>query len=328
MEVHMNLQHLQYITEIENCGSITKAADKLYVSQPYLSKILRETEEEFQITIFVRGKNGIQLTESGRLFIDMAKDLLDSAGKFHKTFEERRDSYRLRISSCSSSHSMDAFLRMMQNIPDVDLRFSYKEGNNQSAINDIYTNSADIGVIMITRSNQKLARDLLQVRRIACKPIFDMGSYLVVRKGHPLLSVRRPLTLEDIYNYNFVLYPSEQETSPRAIENIYGDVPLNLINWNRIHQIIYVHSRSALHGVLTRTDYVSLGGSPMLESEKNFHIASIPFPFTPKQAAEMGNGNVLCCIYLKDRELSPAAKLYEQALFQYYGKKDTHVPFE
>lgn len=317
----MNLQHLQYVTEIENCGSITKAADKLYVSQPYLSKILRETEEEFQITIFVRGKNGIQLTESGRLFIDMAKDLLDSAGKFHKTFEERRDSYRLRISSCSSSHSMDAFVRMMQNIPDVDLRFSYKEGNNQTVINDIYTNSADIGVIMITRANQKLARDLLQIRRITCKPIFDMGSYLIVRVGHPLLSAKKTLTLEDIYDYNFAIYPPEQETSPRAIENIYGDAPLNLINWNRIHQIIYVHSRAALHGILTRTNYVSLGGSPMLESEKNFHIASIPFPFTPKQAADMGNGNVMCCIYLKDRELSPAAKLYEQALLQYYGGK-------
>lgn len=321
----MNLQRLQYIAEIENCGSITKAADKLYVSQPYLSRLLKETEEEFQITIFVRGKNGIQLTESGRLFIDMARDLLDNAGKFRKTFEERRNSYRLRVSSCASSHSMDAFLRMLEQIPEVDLRFSYRESNNQSVINDIYTNSADIGIIMITRANEKLAKDLLHVRRIACRPIFDMGAYLIVREGHPLMNMKKPLSLEDIYNYNFVLYPSEQESSPRAMENIYGDAPLNLINWNRIRQIVYVHSRAALHNILTRTDYVSLGGSPMLESEKNFHIASIPFPLAQKQGAGHGDGNVLCCIYLKDRELPPAARIYEQALLEYYGDHSSEL---
>lgn len=315
----MRLQHLQYIAEIENCGSITKAAEKLYVSQPYLSKILRETEEEFQIAIFTRGKNGIQLTESGRLFLDMAKDLLDSAGKFHKTFEERRDSYRLRVSSCASSHSIDAFLRMVEKIPDVDLRFSYKEGNNQDVINDIYTNNADIGVIMVTRSNERLARDLLQVRRIACRPIFNMGTCLVVREGHPLIAKKDSLVLEDIYNYNFVLYPSDHVSGQRVMENVYNDAPLDLINWNRIHQIIYVHCRAALHNVLTRTDYISLGGSAMLESEKNFHIASIPFPFAHRQASEAENVSVLCCIYLKDRELTPAAKIFEQALMEYYG---------
>lgn len=318
----MKLQHLQYITEIENCGSITKAADKLYVSQPYLSKILRETEEEFQITIFIRDKNGIHLTESGRLFLDMARDLLESAGKFHKTFEDRRDSYRLRVSSYASSHSIDAFLRMVNKIPDVDLRFSFKEGDNQTAIDDIYTHNADIGVIMINRSNERMVRDLLQVRRIACHPVFDMGTYIVVREGHPLLAKKDSLVLEDLYRYNFVLYPSGHFSVRRAIENVYEEAPLHLINWNRIHQIIYVHSRAALHDVLTRTDYIFLGGSNMLESEKNFHISSIPFPFTPGQAAEAESESLLCCIYLKDRELSPAARTFEQALFEYYGTEN------
>ena len=48
----MNLQHLEYLIEIENCGSISKAARRLFVTQPYLSRILKEVESEYGITVF------------------------------------------------------------------------------------------------------------------------------------------------------------------------------------------------------------------------------------------------------------------------------------
>ena len=59
----MNLQNLQYVEEVIKCGSISAAARKLYISQPYLSKILMEVEREYGITIFSREKNTLTLTE-------------------------------------------------------------------------------------------------------------------------------------------------------------------------------------------------------------------------------------------------------------------------
>lgn len=82
----MNLQHLEYLIEIENCGSISKAARRLFVTQPYLSRILKEVESEYGITVFTREKTGITPTDSGRLFLDMARDLLDDAGNFQRIF--------------------------------------------------------------------------------------------------------------------------------------------------------------------------------------------------------------------------------------------------
>ena len=52
----MNLQNMEYLIEISNCGSISAAAKHLFVTQPYLSKVLRETEKEYGLTIFTRGK--------------------------------------------------------------------------------------------------------------------------------------------------------------------------------------------------------------------------------------------------------------------------------
>ena len=78
----MNLQNMQYLLEISDSGSLSAAAKRLSVTQPYLSKVLRETEKEYGITIFTRGKTGIITTESGRLFLDMSRDLLEHAEQF------------------------------------------------------------------------------------------------------------------------------------------------------------------------------------------------------------------------------------------------------
>ena len=54
----MNIQNMKYILALENQGSVSSAAKSLYISQPYLSKILQETEEEYGITIFRRIRKG------------------------------------------------------------------------------------------------------------------------------------------------------------------------------------------------------------------------------------------------------------------------------
>lgn len=195
----MNLQHLQYIIEIDNCGSISKAAQNLYVSQPYLSKILRETEEEYHLSIFTRGKNGIALTESGRLFISMAKDLLNNAANFEKAFEDRRDSFRLRVVSSASSHSMDAFIRMVNALPDTVLRFSYRETVSSEVINAVYTREADIGVIMLGSTAASETIELMEARRISYHKLFEHGTWLLMGEGHPLTEKREPITMEDLY---------------------------------------------------------------------------------------------------------------------------------
>lgn len=150
----MNLQHLRYAVEIANFGSISRAAQALYVSQPYLSKIIRELEEEYGITIFARSKNGITPTDSGRLFLDMARDLLDNAKNFESVFQELKEDYRLRISSSTNSHFIDALIRMVNSLPsDLPLRFSYRETSNQEVLDDVYNSRCDIGTVILNHGN-------------------------------------------------------------------------------------------------------------------------------------------------------------------------------
>lgn len=322
----MNLQHLQYIVEIANCGSISKAAQNLYLSQPYLSKILREVESTYHLSIFCRVKNGIELTESGRLFVDMANDLLENASRFKKEFEDRRDSYRLRVISGTFSHSMDAFLRMVNSLPDNNLRFSYRESHNiLDIINEVYTHKADLGILSLNHSNHDYMIKMLDSRRIAYHKLFDTGTWIVVGENHPLKYRTEPLTIEDFYEYNLVLYPTYQDSDKTAMESIYNDASLKIFDLNRFKQIIYVHSRAALHNVLTRTNYIGIGTAPTREQDDCFHIHSIPLPLSERTRDITQKGTALYYIYLKDKELPKAARAYITFLENYYGESSDYV---
>ncbi len=322
----MNLQHLQYIVEIANCGSISKAAQTLYVSQPYLSKILREVESTYHLSIFSRDKNGIELTESGRLFVDMANDLLENAARFQKEFEDRRDSYRLRVISGTFSHSMDAFLRMVDSLPDNNLRFSYRESHNiLDIINEVHAQKADIGVLSLNNSNYEYISKMLDSRRIAYHKLFETGTWIAVGENHPLISKTDSLTIEDLYEYNLVLYPTFQDSDKAAMESIYNDASLKIFDLNRFKQIIYVHSRAALHNVLTRTNFIGIGTAPARDQENGFHIHSIPLPLSDRTKEIIKKGTSLYYIHLKDKELPKAASAYITFLESYYGERSDYM---
>lgn len=72
----MNTKILEYIVAVAEKKSITKAAELFYLSQPVLSRHIKKAEQELGVSLFVRSQEGIQLTESGMIFINNAQAIL------------------------------------------------------------------------------------------------------------------------------------------------------------------------------------------------------------------------------------------------------------
>ena len=73
----MRLQQLIYLEKIVEVGSINVAAKELFLTQPSLSKAIKELEEEMGIQILRRKQTGVSLTNDGREFMAYAKQILD-----------------------------------------------------------------------------------------------------------------------------------------------------------------------------------------------------------------------------------------------------------
>ena len=75
----MTLQQLKYVTTIANIVSISEAAKRLFVSQPSLTKAIKELEKEMGITIFDRTNKGITVSKEGERFLGYARQVLEQA---------------------------------------------------------------------------------------------------------------------------------------------------------------------------------------------------------------------------------------------------------
>lgn len=68
-------QYIEYIKAVHECKSFTKAAEKLYITQPALSIVIKKVEKNLGVSLFIRGKKEVTLTEEGKLYLQAAKKI-------------------------------------------------------------------------------------------------------------------------------------------------------------------------------------------------------------------------------------------------------------
>src|ERR1700709_1511676 len=77
---HLELRHLRYLVAVAEARSLKLAAEEtLHITQPSLSRQIRDLEEEVGAPLFLRGAKGVELTAAGRVFLDHARVMLSQA---------------------------------------------------------------------------------------------------------------------------------------------------------------------------------------------------------------------------------------------------------
>ena len=88
----MNTQHFRYALEVEKTGSITQAASNLFMSQPTLSKAIKDMEEAVGFTVFKRTSKGVVPTHRGLEFLAHARKIAAQVQKMEQALQ-REDSF-------------------------------------------------------------------------------------------------------------------------------------------------------------------------------------------------------------------------------------------
>lgn len=165
----MNLKQAQYVKTIAECGSITAAAKKLFVSQPSLSQMLRQLEQETGLPIFDRSTSPMRLTYAGEKYLHAAERILAANAELDSQLREIRQEHagRLRL-GISVTRAMQVMPLVMpvfqQQYPNVSLQLTESGSANLEEL--LRSGSIDLAFAALESTSPSLAYELLEKETI------------------------------------------------------------------------------------------------------------------------------------------------------------------
>lgn len=268
----MTFQQLIYVVEISKCGSINKAAHKLFLSQSGISTAIRELEEELGIRFFTRSNRGVEFTPDGKEFLSYAVSLLEQKQRIESLYGEASKETaptRFSVSTQRYPFTEDAFLRMLQCAQDNRYCFSIREAGMDAVIDDVYDHRADLGVIFLTELTEKIIRRLLDARDLEFHEIAAVSPCIYVRKGHPLAN-QEDVSEEDLAGYPYVSFEHSQGVGTDFSEEY------QTLSIKKPAQQISVNNRATMMNVLANTDAYTTGSGLLVERLTSQAVVTIP----------------------------------------------------
>ena len=151
----MTLQQLKYVVTVAETGTITEAANRLYISQPSLTNAIRELEKEMKITIFLRTNKGIILSKEGEDFLGYARQVLEQAAiledKYKGTSGEKK---KFCVSTQHYSFAVNAFVDLIKTYGQDEYDFSLRETQTYEIIEDVAKMRSEIGILFLNNFNE------------------------------------------------------------------------------------------------------------------------------------------------------------------------------
>jgi len=210
----VTLQQLKYVVAIEKQGSFSKAAKSLYVSQPGISSLVKDLEDELRISIFTRNRKGIVLTQEGRDLLKYAHQMIDQEGYIQDYF--RGQKIRPTLFSVSSQHYsfvVDIFTSLENSLKDEKYILRLKETITSTVIEDVAKQRSEIGIIFLSEFSSKHINRVLKENNLAFTPLFETIPHVFIRRDHPL-SKMKSVNTEDLAPYPCIIYDQNDDTQP------------------------------------------------------------------------------------------------------------------
>ncbi|MCU9807926.1 LysR family transcriptional regulator [Paraclostridium sp. AKS46] len=201
----MKLEQIVYALEIARCGSISKAAKNLLLTQPNLSSSIKNLEDDIGFKIFQRLPRGVSVTTKGTQFLEYAESICRDVENINAIGSNSNSltPINFSLSTQSFSYIMDNFLALHSNYNSNITNFKIKHSHYFEVLDDVVRKQADIGIISISNEHMDLWNKLFKSKNIEFNPITSGKLHGYILDSHPLFN-KEKLVIEDLFEYPLV----------------------------------------------------------------------------------------------------------------------------
>ncbi|MCD8352781.1 MAG: LysR family transcriptional regulator [Clostridiales bacterium] len=265
----MTLNQLSYIITIAETGSLNKAAEQLYVSQPSLTNAVKELEKELGVTLLYRSGKGVTLTNDGVEFLQYAKEIYRQYENLMKKYG-KGGSYKKKfgVSTQHYSFAVKAFVDMAQEYDMSKYEFAIKETKTREVISDVSTLKSEIGVLYLSEFNRKAMEKLLHNAHLEFHPLVDCRAYVYLWRGHPLAG-ETAIRFEQLAHYPCLAFDQGDNSSFYDAEEV--------LSTREYAQVIKANDRATMLNLMVGLNGYTLCSGIICEELNGSDYVAVPF---------------------------------------------------
>ena len=305
----MTLQQIFYVITISDCGSMNKAAETLYISQPTLTSAVKELESELGITIFKRTGRGTYLTAEGEEFLIYARQMYQQYELIREKYSDFSNVKRkFGVSSQHYSFAVKAFVETVKRFDMKKYEFAMREEKTSDVIGDVSTLKSEIGILYINDFNSKVISKMLRDNDLEFHPLIDCKAYVYIWKNHPLAK-NKSITFAELEKYPCLSFEQGEKGSFYFAEEI--------LSTNEYPRMIKATDRSTMLNLMVGLNGYTLCSGIICEELNGSDFLAVPYKSdedNPNQTMQIGY------ICKKNVPVSTIGDIYIKELKKYLNK--------
>lgn len=299
----MTLQQLRYVVMVADTGTITEAANRLYISQPSLTNAIHELEKEMGINIFNRSNKGISPSIEGEVFLGYARQVLEQAKVLEDKYKgDDGGKKSFCVSTQHYSFAVNAFVDLIKRYGQDEYDFSIRETQTYEIIDDVARMRSEIGILFMNDFNEKVLNKILRANDLEFHELFVAKPHVFISRKHPLAK-NDIITNEELEAYPYLSFEQGEHNSFYYAEERYSRV-LRKKN-------IRVRDRATLFNLLIGLNGYTVCSGVIDENLNGENIIAVPL----KEQGLMQIGY----IHHKKAVLGKLAQAYIEAIGDRYG---------
>ena len=218
MMMDLEIRHLRLVSAVADLGSLTRAGDRLHLTQSALSHQLRDIESRLGAALFLRVGKRLVLTPAGERLLATARDVLDRLDRteqdIHQMGKARAGMLRLTTECYTCYHWLPPLLvRYRKRFPQVEVRI------------DVGATGRPLDMLLAGKLDLAIMSSPVRDRRLVSRPVFDDELVVVAARDHRFAK-QTHIRLSDLRDETLYVYPPKEES--RVLQEVLvpsGHVP-------------------------------------------------------------------------------------------------------
>ena len=218
----MTFQQLKYVITVAETGTITEAANQLYISQPSLTNAIHELEKEMNLVIFHRTNKGISISREGEEFLGYARQILEQTAILEDKYKRHGGGKKqFCVSTQHYSFAVNAFVDLIKEYGQEEYDFSLRETQTYEIIEDVARMKSEIGLLFLDDFNETAIRKILKSHDLEFCQLFVAKPHVFISRRHPLAK-KEMITNQELEAYPYLSFEQGEHNSFYFSEEIFS----------------------------------------------------------------------------------------------------------